>query len=193
MDTQPSGLLIFLIMFGLILAFIAAIALISWLHTNLTGANVARAARWVWRVAFPAARDLMQDRRRITRAPHLRPRPIRGAHGRFSGSTIVPGEEPRSEGVSATERGVPERSTVPAGTISVPEAAIIAARLTQGMAPGAVAKSLPGYSARNYTEFKAKVDAVRVALAHAQPIGPIEGDTEPMPERRESQPKLGVV
>ena len=185
MRGEPSGLLIFGILFGGILGFIVIIAAISWLRTNLTGENLIRAARWVWGVAFPAVRSLVSEGRRSSRPAHLRPRPLRRADGRFNGSEVVTSVQPRSEGVTASERDVTERYQVANVTISVTEAAIIATRLAQGMAPSAVAKSLPGYTPRNYSEFMAKVQEVRATLAQALPAEP---------ERREAaQPKLGVV
>lgn len=187
MSSEPSGLLIFGILFGGILAFIALIGLISYLKANLTAANMGRALRWAWGVVFPAMQALVTDTRE-RRAVRARPSPIRRADGRFDGSRVVSVAEQSSEVVTASERDVTERNQVPNVTISVTEAAIIATRLAEGMAPSVVAKSLPGYSPRNYSDFMAKVQEVRRVLAQAAPPEP-----PAQPEREGSQPKLGVI
>lgn len=95
----------------------------------------------------------------------LRPRPVRGARGQFNGSVpAVPAQERRSEERSASESPVSGDNEVPIVPVSVPEIVAITMRLAQGMAPSDVAKSLPGYSARNYQAYMAKVRQVKATM-----------------------------
>lgn len=186
---EPSGLLIFAIMFGLILGIIGLMALGNIIMTGLTRENLATAARWVWGVLFPAVRSLLPEgprprsRRSLVRASKLRPRAVRGAGGRFQGSlpaVVSEGNEeattlqPVTPLVAASESDVTSPPIVAVTgnevTISVTEAVMIATRLTQGMSASDVVKSLPGYSPKkNYAEYKMKVDQVRAALACLEP------------------------
>lgn len=119
------------------------------------------------------------EERRRRRPMRLRPRPIRGAYGRFDGSLpaapVVPldGSE-RSEGELGSESGTAlerhgtggtDGTEVPGGTMSPAEIALIALRLGQGMTPAKVAKSLPGYSGRKYAEYMEKVEIVQQEIA----------------------------
>jgi len=115
--------------------------------------------------------------RQLPTTVRLKPRPIRGVDGRFNGSlAAVPvGSElsssvqQSSDASSASERVVPGGNDVPIGTIPLDEAMLIALRLGRGMSPSAVAKSLPGYSARKYQTFMEKVLRVEAELAELEP------------------------
>lgn len=118
------------------------------------------------------------EERRRRRTIRLKSRPIRGTDGRFDGSLpAVPfrsesRSEPelRSADRSALESGGTTVPDVPGGTISPEEAALIGLRLGQGMSASDVAKSLPGYSARKYKEYREKVQKVEMSLADFEPI-----------------------
>jgi hypothetical protein len=134
--------------------------------------------RGVVGIAKPAAEEVVEwnKRRRVTRqmpTVRLKPRPIRDDDGRFNGSLpavpSVPAVEHRSENSSATESGGTTVPDVPSGTISPAEAALIGLRLGRGMPRNAVAKSLPGYSARKYREYMERVLKVETALADLDP------------------------
>jgi hypothetical protein len=146
------------------------------------GRFVGPIVRGVLSIAGPAANEVAEQvkRRRSRQLPttvHLKPRPVRGEHGRFDGS--LPAVPLRSDGRSEAEHRSDDRSAlesrgttvpdVPSGTISPDEAALIGLRLGRGMSPSDVAKSLPGYSARKYKEYRSKVDQVCVALAELEP------------------------
>lgn len=200
--SEPSGLVIFGVLFGLIVG----ILLLMWLAQELgrlaTWENVGRAARWVWGALNPpqtrqiaagggdrparAARSRAGGRRM-----RRRPQPLRSTRGRFAGSlpaSNTPGNEARTklqagnEGVTASGSGVTTRVEVTTDgndvTVSAAEAAIIAMRLTQGMSPSAVTKSLPGYSPRNYSALSQKVAKVKAELDQAGLAG---RETQPTP------------
>lgn len=124
-----------------------------------------------------ARRSKTEIEARRRRPMRLRSRPIRGEGGRFDGS--LPALENRSDQGSAPERRSDDRSAlesngthgadVPIGTIPPEEIALIGLRLGQGMAPSAVAKSLPGYSARKYRDYMEKVAKVEASLAEFEP------------------------
>ncbi len=162
---EPSGLLIFAIMFGVVLGLIVVISLVGWLRTVVTREWVGRVASAAWRWVFS------ETRRIVTSEPgRRRPRVLRGARGRLAGSLpSVPAArneaEHRSTDRSAAESGVPQSTSVPSVPVSVPEAAVIGYKLGQGIAPGEVAKSLPGYRGPRYGEYMEKVNHVRAALA----------------------------
>lgn len=118
----------------------------------------------------------------------VRSLPLRSPRGRWSGSRSLPragneGNEPATslqlgnEGIFASESGVTSSlpvTSLPESlpndvTISVAEAALIAIRLSSGMSPSDVAKSLPGYSPKkNYQEYAAKVRRVKQELEAVQ-------------------------
>lgn len=126
----------------------------------------------------------------------VRSLPLRSPRGRWAGSRSLSragndGNEPATSlrpgngGPPASGSGVtsplpvtslPEsgNETLPETVIvSVAEAALIAVRLSSGMSPSDVAKSLPGYSPKkNYQEYAAKVRRVKQELeaAQAEPV-----------------------
>lgn len=118
-----------------------------------------------------------QVKRRATRqlptTTRLKPRPIRGEGGRFDGSLPavpdVPSAEPSFRDRSASGSLGTSVPDVPSGTISPAEMMLISLRLGQGMAPNAVAKSLPGYSGRKYQSYIEKVEKVQAELARLEP------------------------
>jgi hypothetical protein len=65
--------------------------------------------------------------------------------------------------VTALESGVTIGNDV-TEVVTTREAIYITAELVQGTAPSVVAKQLPGFSPRNYQQFKAKVDHVKEIL-----------------------------
>lgn len=113
------------------------------------------------------------EERRRRRPMRLHPHPIRGERGRFDGSLpAVPPMVPRgsedelgSAGGTALERGGTSGTESQSGTMSPSEIALIALRLGQGVAPGKIAKSLPGYSGRKYNEYMEKVEFVQREVA----------------------------
>jgi hypothetical protein len=138
--------------------------------------------RGVVGIAKPAAEEVAEWGKRRAHARklptvRLRSRPIRGTGGRFDGS--LPAVPSRSESWNEPEHRSVERSAlesdgtavplVPLGTISPAEVALIGLRLGQGMAPNAVAKSLPGYSGRKYQSYMEKVEKVQAELATLEP------------------------
>lgn len=122
-------------------------------------------------------KEEIQERRR-RRTIRLTPRPIRGNAGRFEGSLPAVQNrsehrsepELRSESSSALESDGTTGTTLPPGTISPEEAALIGLRLGRGMSSSDVAKSLPGYSARKYKEYKEKVLKIEFELAKLEPV-----------------------
>jgi len=116
--------------------------------------------------------DGMPGETRRSRLPRMRPRPLRGHRGQFAGSAAavptVPESgndaERRSADRSASGGVVPGDNDVPIVPVSVPEIVQITMLLVQGMAPSDVAKRLPGYSARNYQGYVARVRQVKVEL-----------------------------
>lgn len=124
----------------------------------------------------------------------VRSLPLRSARGRYAGSRSLlragnegndPATElqPGNEALPASESGVTSPLPVTSlpdslpqdVTITVAEAALIAVRLASGMAPSAVAKSLPGYSPKkNYQEYAAKVQRVKAELDAAQKIEEVQ-------------------
>lgn len=124
----------------------------------------------------PLLRGLFPPRTTIVHPrPRLRSHPIRGALGRFDGSRPaanavpavtdpVPQPERGSSSRSASESDVPGGNEVPSVPVSVPEVVQITAQLMRGAAPSDVAKTLPGYSARNYQAYMAKVRQVKAEL-----------------------------
>ena len=154
---------------------------LAWFELRL-GRFVVPIVRGVMNLAGPAAEEAVErSRRRTSRhlptTVRLKPRPIRGAAGRFDGSLPAVQNrsgsrselEPRFGSSSALES---DGTTVPdvlSGTISPEEAALIGLRLGRGIASSDVAKSLPGYSARKYKEYKEKVLRVEASLAALDP------------------------
>jgi hypothetical protein len=139
-------------------------------------------ARAVLDIARPAAEQVAEQvKRRSSRqlptTVRLKPRPVRKDNGRFDGS--LPADlfrsddrseaEPRSEYRSAIGSDGTVVPEVPGGTISPDEAALIGLRLGRGMSTSDVAKSLPGYSARKYQEYREKVLRIKEALADLEP------------------------
>lgn len=86
-----------------------------------------------------------------------------------------------SGAVSASERAVSGDRSVPIVPVSVAEAAVIGKRLGEGMSPSDVAKSLPGYSARNYKEYAEKVRLVKGELDKAEVPRPAAQDEQGHP------------
>jgi hypothetical protein len=130
-------------------------------------------------VAWPAAEEVAERaKRRLPTTVRLKPRPIRRDDGRFDGS--LPAVPDRSDLRSEAEHRSADRSAlgsdgtnvpdVPTGTISPEEAALIGLRLGRGMSSSDVAKSLPGYSARKYKEYKEKVLKIEATLADFEPV-----------------------
>ena len=109
--------------------------------------------------------------RRLPTTVRLKPHPIRGQHGQFRGSFPARSDaQPGSEDSSASERPGTNGTEFQSGTILPEEIALIALRLGRGMSPSAVAKSLPGYSARKYQAFMEKVSNVEATLAELEPV-----------------------
>lgn len=142
------------------------------------GRFVGPIVRGVMSVAGPAAEQVAEQvKRQLPTTVRLKPRPVRGDYGRFDGSLpAVPNRsddrsevEHRSSDRYALESGGTTVPDVPSGTVSPEEAALIGLRLGRGMSPSDVAKSLPGYSARKYKEFREKVEHVQAALAELEP------------------------
>ena len=107
-------------------------------------------------------------RRPIPQARWWQPSALRTEHpdgaGNDSRNVAETRFAPGNEGVSASGRDVIEGASVTKTTVTVEEAALIARKLAQGVTPSDVAKSLPGYSPKRYSEFKAKVVVVQEAL-----------------------------
>lgn len=154
---------------------------LAWFELRL-GRFVGPLVRGVVGIAKPAAEEVAEQvkrraGRRLPTTVRLKSRPIRGNGGRFDGSLpAVPSRseswnepEPRSENSSALGSDGTTVPDVPSGTISPEEAALIGLRLGRGMSTSDVAKSLPGYSARKYKEYKEKVLKVETALADLEP------------------------
>jgi hypothetical protein len=182
---EPSGLVVFVVMFVIIIAILLLMWLAQKARELLTWQNLGVAARWAWRVVFPSLAPLASSNDRPARSSgpahrRVRPRPtaLRASRGRFAGS--LPGGNNRATkllagntALPASGRGVttPESVAVTGNevTISTAEAAIIAVRLARGMSPSAVAKSLPGYSPKkNYGAYVAKVQRVKEELEVAE-------------------------
>jgi len=134
--------------------------------------------RGIVSVAEPAAKEIKRrSSRQLPTTVRLKPRPVRGDRGQFNGSLPAVPEVPISGSraehgsvdSSASERAGTMVPDVPLGTISAEEAALIGLRLGRGMSPSAVAKSLPGYSARRYRDYMAKVANIEAALADYEP------------------------
>lgn len=189
---EPSGLLIFGIMLGLILLVLATIAALGWCLSQVQTHGLLGLVRLAWGALNPPpALDAPRPRPSPAR---LQSRPLRSSRGRWSGSRPLPragneGNEPATtllpgnDGVSASGSEVtsplPVTSlpdSLPSDvTITVAEAALIAVRLSSGMSPSDVAKSLPGYSPRrNYAEYTAKVRRVKQELEAAQQAEPVQ-------------------
>jgi hypothetical protein len=123
---------------------------------------------WVEQVeATPQERP----QRRTVRSVRPHPRQRKALPRRSPTGTKLPGS---NDGFRASGRDVtpslPVTSLPNDVTVSLAEVALIAARLTQGMAPSDVAKSLPGYSPKkNYQEYMGKVRQVKATLEAAQP------------------------
>lgn len=187
---EPSGLLIFGIMLGLILLVLATIAALGWCLSQVQTHGLLGLVRLAWGALNPPpALDAPRPRPSPAR---LQSRPLRSSRGRWSGSRSLPraGNEgndpatrlqPGNDGVAASESEVtsplpvtslPDSSneTLPdTVVVTVAEAALIAVRLSSGMSPSDVAKSLPGYSPKkNYAEYVAKVRRVKAELEAAQ-------------------------
>lgn len=151
---------------------------LAWFELRL-GRFVGPIVRGVLGVAGPVAGDVVERAkhyrsRRLSTTVRLKSRPIRANDGRFNGSLpavpVVPTEERRSDDRSALGRTVPDGNDVLGGTISPEEAALIGLRLGRGMSLSDVAKSLPGYSARKYKEYREKVLKIEAALAELEPV-----------------------
>ena len=124
--------------------------------------------RGVMSVARPAAQEA---KRRLPTMARLHSRPIRGDAGRFNGSLpAVPDAEHRSADRSASERAGTIGTEFPIGTIPPAEIALIGLLLGRGMSASDVAKSLPGYSARKYKEYREKVLKIEAELAELEPV-----------------------
>lgn len=121
--------------------------------------------------AFIAFLYLIQVVKRFFGSESTRPaRPramvLRRRNGQFRGSaSTVPKENDRSEVVTAPGRAVPQERSVPSLPLSVPEIARISYDLGRGIAASDIAKSLPGYSARNYKDYAERVRQVQQILS----------------------------
>jgi hypothetical protein len=192
---EPSGLLIAAIMFGLIVAWLLLMGAVAMLKQyGISGIVRWAAAQWPARPSTPE-----HATESGTGARHSKRRkPMRWGNGRFAGSKGVPGSgtnrsqqrndaERGSEDRSAVERGgtaVPTVPIVPENALTVPEMLLITSKLTQGMAPSDVAKSLPGFSGRKYQQYMEEVQKTQTLLAalsvseHAPSPAP-EGEPTP--------------
>lgn len=137
--------------------------------------------RGVMSVAEPAAKEVRRrSSRQLPTTVRLKPRPIRGAGGRFDGSlpSVTNGGNELQlscDEVTALQREVTGGNDVAEVTVSIAEAVLIAARLERGMSPSAIVKSLPGYSPKkNYDLYKAKVENVRATLAALEPVEEVQ-------------------
>lgn len=182
---EPSGLIVFVVMFGIVVVILLLMWLAQKAQELLTWENLGMALRWAWRVVFPSPAPIAATNDRPARSSgpaHRRPRPrptaLRAARGRFAGS-LPHGNSPATElpggngALPASGRAVTSPTPVAVTgnevTISTMEAAVIAARLTYGMSPSAVAKSLPGYSPKkNYAAYMAKVQRIKAELEAAE-------------------------
>ncbi len=85
------------------------------------------------------------------------------------GNTAETRSTPGNERVTASECDVTSENDVTKTVVTTAEAALIAMKLAAGVTPSEIAKSLPGYTPRDYRTFKAKVVAVQNALATIDP------------------------
>lgn len=130
-----------------------------------------------WLARFLSGAVQQEDDRplRLHRRVHVRP--LRGAQGQFRGSIparfdvpeSVPEVERVPEVVSALERDVSDGNAFPVVPVSVPEIVQITVQLTQGVSPSVIAKTLPGYSSREYQTYMAKVRKVQAEMATLAP------------------------
>ncbi len=187
-SSEPSGLLIFGIMLGLILLTLGVIALAGWLLSHIQTHGALGLLRRTWAaLTLPQEPPMEATTPRARPSPaRLRSQPLRTPRGRWSGSRSLPSLPARgNEGattlrlgndeVAASESEVtpslPVTSLPDTVVVTVAEAALIAVRLSSGMAPSDVAKSLPGYSPkRNYQEYVAKVRRVKQELEQVQKL-----------------------
>lgn len=178
MPQKEPTLLIIAVMAGLLLGWLALMALAAWVSSQ--GGMVAA----------------LQGLLRSTRARRRRV-PIRGDLGRLMGSKIVRDDrsdvrndanedERRSEDRSAAEsqgttvRDVQRSPTnVLENVLTVPEMLQITAALTRGVAPSEIAKALPGYSGEKYKTYMEKVKKTQAVLTEA---GALEVKKEPPAE-----------
>lgn len=84
---------------------------------------------------------------------------------------VSPSQSPELDDANA----VSPRSAVLEEVVSIAEVAQIAVLLAQGNAPSTVAKQLPGYAAKRYAVFRAKVDKVLAAMNDQESGGPMVG------------------
>jgi hypothetical protein len=102
----------------------------------------------------------------------LKPRP------KLRNAVTKPGTKfaPRNEPFTASEKEVTSPLPVTSlrnevtetDQVSTLEAALIAVKLSQQVAPSTIAKQLPGYTPGRYKEFSAKVQTVKAALEAAE-------------------------
>lgn len=181
---EPSGLLIFAVLFGMILACLALMGLVATIRQHGIVGIVQRITTLASATARLAAPSDAPPEKRQRRARRI---PIWGANGRLAGSKRVPESgtmgdnrsndaEPRSSGGTASERRGTTVPTVPQNdetVLTVPEMLTITAKLTQGIAPSDIAKSLPGYRGEKYKIYMEKVTRTQATLSevgvHAAP------------------------
>lgn len=144
---------------------------------------------WLARVLSGAVQHEDEEDRapRVHRRPasRVRVRPLRSAIGQFQGSVPARFEVPESvpdaervpEVVPASRADVSDGNEFPAVPVSVPEIVQITLQLAQGVSPSVIAKTLPGYSSREYQTYMAKVRNVQTEMAA---VAPTQGQTEPV-------------
>lgn len=173
---EPSGLLIFAVLFGMILACLALMGLVATVRQYGIVGIVQRLSTLASAAASLAAPAEATPEKRQRRARRV---PVWGARGRLAGSKRVPEDgtiaanrsneaEPRSSGGTASERGGTTVPGVPQNddfVLTVPEMLVITTKLAQGVAPSDIAKSLPGYRGEKYKFYMEKVARTQATLA----------------------------
>ena len=143
-------------------------------YVTPVGRVIRAGARLVWSMVGPAAESAAEDTPGF-RHRRRRPIPIRRPNGQLAGSFPSRSQpEPRSTDRSAMESGGTTVTTVPGGTLPIPNMLIIAAKLGSGTPPNEVAKSLPGYSGRRYGEYVERVRHVKAILDEHGALSPAE-------------------
>jgi hypothetical protein len=102
---EPSGLLIFSIMLGLIISILGLMAIASWLIQHATRDNLTALARRTWALLFPPPERAVRER------PLRRRVPVRRTDGKLNGSVSVSETSPKSS----------EVVSIPVSPITVPK------------------------------------------------------------------------
>lgn len=172
MTGEPSGLLVFAVLFGLILGCLALMGLVATVQQHGIG-GIARRLASLASALVPSQTPTESPPRRMRRVP------IRHRSGRLAGSRTVPvggttaadrsnDAEPRStDGTASERRGttvplVPQNDEI---VLTVPEMLLITTKLAQGIAPSDIAKALPGYRGEKYKQYMEKVARTQATLA----------------------------